>query len=213
MGGRRSKRSTRCIGCRMHLKLCICSFIPSKATRHRWVFVQHPDEKHKTTNTGHLAHRGLAGSQLSWFWSRTSPPEPPLSWGSDSETVLLFPRQGDSPIAAADLAERPGPLTIVVLDGTWRQARKMATSIPQLQGMPSVALPPEAHARFSLREETFPGGMSTLDAVCWLAEAIETPGLGEELLQLNRVLVERTLATRGTPLPGATGLGMESMEG
>jgi len=180
--------------------LCVCSEIPNLTTRHRWLFVQHPSERHKTTNTGHLAHRALAGSQLSWFRSRVEPPQPELEWGPPDDLVLLFPRSGAEMLDPEELVCRSRPASVVVLDGTWSQARKMARSIPQLDGVPAVALPQHARARFSLRQETFEGGMSTLDAVCWLVEAIEGPELADALLGLNRAFVERTLASRGTPL-------------
>ena len=59
-----------------------------------------------------------------------------------------------------------------------------------------------ALARYSLRDETLKGGMSTLDAVSWLAGAAEGPALEDSLNALSRVVFERTMASRGTPVPG-----------
>lgn len=202
MGGSRSNQAPRCTQCRMLEALCICAAIPSLVTRHRWIFIQHIREQAKTTNTGRLAHLALEDSQRSWYRSRVDPPDPPIEWGDPADRVLLYPREGVPPLDPGTLAEEGRPLTVVVLDGTWSQTRKMARSIPALEQVPCVGLPAGAHARFSLREETFEGGMSTLDAVCWLAGALEGPSTEAPLLRLNRMLVERTMASRGTPLPG-----------
>lgn len=190
----------------MHELLCVCSFIPQLATRHRWIFIQHFTEQDKTTNTGRLAHLAMPASQQSWFRSRVEPPEPPVDWGPDEDLYLLFPREGVDPLDPAELRDREEPATLVVLDGTWKQARKMARTVAPLPQVRCVGLPEAAHARYSLRDETLEGGMSTLDAVSWLVEAVEGPDLAAPLNELNRTLYERTMASRGTPVPGGVRL-------
>ena len=44
--------------------------------------------------------------------------------------------------------------------------------------------------------------MSTLDAVAWLAGAVEGPAAAEALFGLSRCVYERTMASRGKPVPG-----------
>jgi len=202
VGGRRNNRAERCARCRMLEALCVCTRVPSLQTRHRWIFIQHFTEQEKTTNTGRLAHLSMPNSQRSWFRSRVDSPEPAIDWGDPNDLVLLYPREGVEPIAPGLLREGKKPSTIVVLDGTWKQTRKMARSIDPLPHVRCVGLPEGAVARFSLRDETLPGGMSTLDAVAWLAGAAEGPEFGDELARLSRVVWERTLASRGTPVPG-----------
>ncbi len=188
--GRRSKRATRCVHCRMHTARCVCDLIPSIETRGRWVVVQHRSEEHKTTNTGHLIARSLAGSHLCTWRSRTEPPDPVPELGP--EAWVLFPSEG-----CAQPEDLPPGATIVVPDGTWTQARKMIRTNALLADLPRVGLPEGAHARWSLREETSADGMSTLDAACWLLAALEGPEVAAPLEQLAEAMFTRTLASRG----------------
>ena len=202
MGGKRNCRASRCVVCRMLDALCVCPLIPRLRTRHRWLYIQHFTEQDKTTNTGRLAHLAMPDSQRAWFRSRVEDPEPALDWGAPEDLFLLFPREGVEFVDPAELSQRERPATVVILDGTWKQTRKMARSIPPLSEARCVALPPGAHARHSLRHETLEGGMSTLDAVAWLAAEIEGAEAGAQLTSLGRVVWERTMASRGTPVPG-----------
>jgi DTW domain-containing protein YfiP len=182
--------------------LCICAEIPQIRTRSRWVFVEHRSEQWKTTNTGHIAAGALAGSSRSLWWSREHPPDPAPDWGPAEDRFVLFPRTGVEPVPAERVADWPRPPTLVVLDGTWSQTRKMARGIAALQDAPCVALPAAAHNRYSLRKETLPGGLTTLDAVAWLLAALEGEEPAARLLRVLRLMAERVHASRGTPLPG-----------
>ena len=106
---------------------------------------------------------------------------------------MLWPDDDAAPASALPSA---GPLTLVIPDGTWTQARKLVRS-ESLRSLPRVALPPSAHARWSLREETRDGGMSTLDAVCWLLREVDGPDVAAPLEELARTMWARTMETRG----------------
>jgi len=192
----------------MLLALCLCAEIPQVATRHRFVLIRHRLEQWKTTNTGRLADAALLNCQLCEYGTRTEPPSPEPDWGPPTRRYLFYPRQGGPPpISPADLRGLDEPATIVVLDGTWSQTRKMARTLPQLEGIPSVVLPDDAVPRFSLREETFGGGLATLDAMAWLIESTEGSEVAQPLNQLYKTFVERVLASRGTPLEPDVGSG------
>jgi DTW domain-containing protein YfiP len=178
----------------MHLSRCICEDIPSVASRAHWVVIQHRSESHKTTNTGRLVALGIAGAELATFHSRTLPLEPPPTL--ERPAWVLFP--DDEAVPPDQLP--PGPVTLIIPDGTWSQARKIGRLAP-LRDLPRIGLPAEARARWSLREETRPTGMSTLDAVCWLLRAVDGEAAAEPLEHLARTMWERTLQSRGALPP------------
>ena len=184
----------------MQVALCVCDLVPSIESRVRWVFVLHDLERYKTTNTAYLAWRSIAGAQLCWYRSRIEPTIPPVELPDDRDTWLLLPLRGE-PVPATELARRDRPLTIVVPDGTWSQTRKIVRTRPELADLPTVSLPEEACARWSLREETWPAGMSTVDAVCWLMAALEGPEAAAPLERVAEAMWRRTMISRGTPPP------------
>jgi len=195
MGGRRNKRAARCIGCRMHLGRCICDRIPSVTSRARWLVVQHYKEGGKTTNTGRLAALGIADAATATFRSRVGPLDPPAL--VQGPAWVLFP---DEHAVTPESLPKDGPLTLVIPDGTWPQARKIVR-VDALRDLPRVGLPADAKKRWELRTEGRPGGMSTLDAVCWLLRAIDGEAAAAPLEALARTMWERTIVSRGVPVP------------
>ncbi len=190
--GRRTKRAARCTACRMLAELCVCALIPALRTSGSWVVLQHRTEQHKTTNTGHLGVRSIVGARLCVVHSRAEPATPPV--GALGPAWVLFPGE-----ESADPATLPSGAALVVPDGTWNQARKMVRTHASVRDLPRVGLPAEAVPRWSLREETSPGGMSTLDAMCWLLRAVEGPDVAAPLEALAEAQWRRTLKSRGTP--------------
>lgn len=189
----------------MHARLCICAEIPRIESRARFVFVVHPAERWKTTSTGRIAALGIDGSTLSFFVGRGRPFDPPVALSNAA--VLFLPREDEAPpVEAAEWVdgveargERP---TIVVPDGTWAQCRKMVGRHDALRDLPRLRLPDGAAPRGGLRIECLHAGMSTIDAVAWLLEAVDGPEAGAAMARLHRIMLERTMASRGTPLPG-----------
>jgi DTW domain-containing protein YfiP len=83
---------------------------------------------------------------------------------------LLFPGP-----KALDLAtERPpGPITLVVLDGTWWQAGKLLKRNPRLAALPQLKLAPAAPSRYRIRREPHEHCVATIEALGLALRALE----------------------------------------
>ena len=187
------KEAERCAACSMKLALCVCAFRPTLHTRTRVVLLLHATEAHKTTNTGRLAVGCLPNSRTVEVadGARTSPVVE-----GEPDALLLFPGADARPLR--EVAQEPRrPVTLMVPDGTWRQARKMRTRVPGLALLPCVTLPDAPATAYRLRVEGREGGLSTLEAIAWALELLEGPAVGEALRAFQRVFVERTLWSRG----------------
>jgi DTW domain-containing protein YfiP len=119
-------------------------------------------------------------------------PVPPSVRDGEGPMALLFPSEG-----ARELSKADGPLTLVVPDGTWRQARKMRTRTKGLAGLPCVTLPPGPTTTYQLRAERREHGLSTLEAIARAFGILEGPAIEDALLAIQRVMVDRTLWLRG----------------
>jgi DTW domain-containing protein len=177
----------------MHQTLCICGELPVLQTRTRLYLLMHREEEMKTTNTGRLAVFCLPGSEILVHGERERPAVcPPLSgWRPlvllhDDEAELLTPEHGQGE-----------PVALFVPDGTWRQASKMRRRLPWLAEMPSVSLPPGPPTAYSLRSESKPGGLGTLEAIARAMGLLEGPAIQDALEHVFRLMVERTLYSRG----------------
>src|SRR5271155_4889676 len=106
----------------MHVSLCVCPLIPRVVTATRVLLVVHRFELRKPTNTGRLALECLPNSEL-LVRGGAGEAGPRVAPAAGSRLVLLFPHDDAIPIER--LAPSREPVTLVVPDGTWRQASKV----------------------------------------------------------------------------------------
>ncbi len=194
---RRANAASRCVRCHMHMSLCVCARIPRLATRTRIVLVMHRFEARKSTNTGRLATEALPNSELV-VRGRKGAPEDTLAWSPETRPLLLFPHEGALPLASVVRDARP--VTLIVPDGTWRQASKVRQRVAGLADVPSVYLPAGEPSIYRLRSEAHAAGLSTLEAIARALRVLEGdagPDVEHALLELFRAMVERTLWSRG----------------
>ncbi|HEY6839257.1 MAG TPA: tRNA-uridine aminocarboxypropyltransferase [Geobacteraceae bacterium] len=195
--GTRSKRSERCPRCRMHLPLCICAAIPTYDLSTRLVLVMHRREHHKPTATGPLALEALANSEVRIHGYQDRPLDLSDLDVPHRRTLILYPGD-DVPILSAQLLARDcRPVTLVVPDGSWRQAAKMGRRLPGLERAEMVRLPEGPPTAWGIRREHHEEGLATFEAIARALGIIESPGVQMGLEALFRLMVQRTLQARG----------------
>lgn len=82
--------------------------------------------------------------------------------------VVLFPPQDNLPWIPCDgtlQTEHNRRLTIVLLDGSWRQAKKMIRTSAWLQHLPLLAISPEKSGAFTVRRSGHAHLLSTAEAL------------------------------------------------
>lgn len=186
--------SRRCRDCFFPPSHCICPAIPRVESRTRVVILRHAQERARTTNSGRWAALALARCEI----LDHAVPGAPLDASRIpvEGAAVLFP-------SPAGGLPSPRPSTLVVIDATWSQARRMIQRIPALQRLPRISLAGAPGAR--LRQPTVAGGMSTIEAT---AAALELLGDAEAARALDsawRLAVARGHSLRwldGRP-PGA----------
>jgi DTW domain-containing protein YfiP len=105
---------------------------------------------------------------------------------------VLFPGPAPGPAA-------PAPERIVVLDGSWSQARRMLQRIPALRALPRLALAPPAPAPGAprLRRPTVDGGVSTIEAMALALARLGEPDAAAGLDRLYAAARQRVWRLRG----------------
>ena len=194
---RRDNAHLRCARCRMHGSLCICALIPQVETRTRLVLVIHRYEDRKPTNTGRLAAECLVNSEVV-VRGHEAQPSVPLALPPETQPVLLFPDEDAVPIEG--FAESARPVTLIVPDGTWRQASKVRARVPGLRDVPRVRLPRGPRSAYRLRVDAHEEGLATIEAIAralGVLEGARGPAVQGALEWVFRAMVERTLWARG----------------
>jgi DTW domain-containing protein YfiP len=181
----------------MHLADCLCADVPTLAVRTWVVLVMHRRELHKTTATGPLALLALPDARRLVHGDR----DDRVHLGDVDEPgrrgLILVPDA--EPLSDALLARDPRPVTLVVPDGSWRQASKAARRLPGVERFERVGLPAGPPTRWGLRDEPKAGGLSTLEAIARALGVIEGPAVQAALEALFDTMVARTLGTRQSP--------------
>jgi DTW domain-containing protein YfiP len=181
------------------------------ATRTRVVILQHPRESDVPINTARIAelclsnaslHVGLDFASDSRLRAALSDPAAPA--------ILLYPGEGAKDLAC-ELPE--GPVTLVVVDGTWWQASKLFKLNPMLHGLPRYGLKPSQASRYRIRREPAAHCLSTIEALAAALAELEGRSDGlPELLQPFDAMVERQLefvARESRPRHQKSGKGRE----
>jgi DTW domain-containing protein YfiP len=191
---RRIHAHHRCRRCHLHHSLCLCGELPRVETRTKLVLFIHRIEDRKPSNTGRLAARCLPNSEVFVRGDESAPSEPFVA-GPGTRPLLLFP--GENAVSIEQFAGMTEPVTLVVPDGTWRQAFKVRNRIPGLGDLPCVSLPEGPESAYRLRTEAHRHGLSTIEAIARALGVLEGDAARDALLRVFRMMVDRTLWARG----------------
>lgn len=191
---------------------CICELVGAAQTSHpQVVIVRHHWEAFKSSGTARLA--ALALGNLRIIDMAFENPEPVRRAIAELEDAwLLYPGAAattgasDASQSEVEPARRSAggrPATLVVLDGTWRQTRKMLRRLPELARLPGFSLvaTEDGQVRDRLREAPRPGARSTLESIAEALAKLDSLECGRRLLELHAAFVVRTRTARGQKLP------------
>ncbi len=182
----------RCARCRRPTSVCYCAKLPQLATATRVVILQHPRERDVAIGTARMASLCLTGSELhvgvtwddhpAFGRALADPARPP---------ILLYPGPG-----ARDILREPpvGPVTLVVVDGTWSQAKTVVRDNPVLHALPRYAFAAPELSEYRIRKEPRAEYCSTIEALMHVLGVLEgNPAPFRALLEPFRAMVDAQL--------------------
>ncbi|KDO22748.1 hypothetical protein SPRG_21097 [Saprolegnia parasitica CBS 223.65] len=149
-----------CIGCDRPPCVCYCDLLPSPrlSPGFRIHCVQHPNEaKRKALSSVPLLAHALDNFTLEVADVASAPPP-----DDRRQRVLLFPGPTATLLSPRAIAN----LELVVVDGTWKEAKRIVHMSPSLQALPRVLIACDSASLYgTLRKEPKDGCVSTLEAV------------------------------------------------
>jgi DTW domain-containing protein YfiP len=170
-----------------------------------FILLLHHDEVFKPTNTGRLIADILPANTTAFEWSRTEPPADLLALLADPARypVIVFPAEEGSDrrvhTATPDLDGRR--LTLILLDGTWRQASRMFRSSAWLSGLPALTFTEPQMGRYAVRQKIREGQLATAEAAAELLRLCGEEDNGQVLEDYFVVFNEHYVSTRtGRPV-------------
>jgi DTW domain-containing protein YfiP len=176
--------------------VCYCSALPRIETATRVVILQHPRERDMPIGTARMASLCLPRAELHvgvrWI-------DEPLARTLDDPgrpAILLYPGPG-----ALDILREPprGPVTLVVVDGTWSQARTVVRDNPVLQALPRYAFATPEPSHYRIRREPRAEYVSTIEALMHVLGVLEgDPARFRSLLDPLYAMVDAQLACQAS---------------
>jgi len=136
----------RCSKCNLALFACLCPWQLTRTSDIHFILIVHRKELYKTTNSGHLIADLLPNSTSAYLWSRTEPDPTLLAEiaNPSRRVVLLFPEDQthatENRVTNIRIPTDDRPLTVVLLDGTWKQASRMANLSQWLQNIERLSI-------------------------------------------------------------------------
>jgi len=139
-----------CPRCERPAVTCLCATLPSPlAVRTELLILQHPAEAGHAKNTAAFLTLGLSPARL----LRGEVFDPALA---GPRTALLYPGPGEA--AAPACVDR-----LILLDGSWRQSRRLMAANPWLAALPRLSLAQQS-GHYAIRRAHRPGQLSTFEA-------------------------------------------------
>jgi len=187
-----------CYGCFKPAPLCLCTRVPSVDNRTRITILQHPRERFHAIGTARIARLGLTNAEL-LVPREVAPRSLRIPLDPAPGSALLFP--GESARDLAQLAREEPPTALVVLDGTWSQARGLLRENPALRDLPRVGLTSAGPSRYRIRREPRGGYVSTIEAIVAALRLLEpeTRGLDGLLAAFETMIDEQLVHARRNP--------------
>jgi DTW domain-containing protein YfiP len=179
-----------CARCRRPEVVCYCAQLPQLPTRTRVVVLQHPRERRVGIGTARMAQLALPNSFLRVGINFADDPVVNAVLAESSPTYLLFPGPDARDVRELSLAQ---PITLVVVDGTWSQARTLVRVNPALAALPRIAFTPRQRSAYDrIRREPADFCVSTIEALTEVLNALEPDGEPfDPLLVPFHAMVER----------------------
>ena len=177
---------------------CVCSFVQPLAHHCAVTVLQHPRERRHPIGTARLLRLGLKNSQLHVCHALAAPAALAEQLAQPG-TALLFPH----PRAQALAAKRTQVQHLVLLDGTWSQARSLYRHNAWLHALLHVEIASDGIDRYRIRREPKPTYTSTIEAVVRALQAVEdNPQPFEHLLVAFERMIAAQMCSSQAPRSG-----------
>jgi DTW domain-containing protein YfiP len=191
----------------MRHELCICKeitacreLIEKKKSKNKIHILMHHRERHLTTNTGRLAALSIPGCEIHYRGLPLRPLNCEKLILDDHETLLLYPSDDATVLSEEFLKTISKPINLIVPDGSWRQAFKVAKREESLKNVKKITLKSGQLSKYRLRREPKESGLATFEAIARAWGLIEGAEIQTKLENIFDLMVERTLKSRGTLL-------------
>ena len=189
-----------CPNCHLSNQLCICQQLEQFELTPAILIFRHYKESYKASNTARIMALSSPDVKIIEYGKKDGDALPNLT---NSNNIVVFP----SSRSVNEYDHSFVPDQIIIIDGSWKQARRMHRRIPGLATLSHLKIAEANPPLPRIRKPNFTGGMSTMEAciqaLSWFASPTCLNGLRNNyILWLNQV--RKNTGIRGEILPGSS---------
>ena len=159
-----------CSRCAYPESSCLCSAITETRYQIQIVVLQHPSEVKHAKNTARLI--SLVAPETETVIGETAEDFQAVRkrLQADPHSVVLYPCPESKPLA--EVAKGQTIKRLVIIDGTWRKAKKIWLSNPWLHSLRVCHLDAAASSSYRIRSGSVPDGLASIEAAAQALQAL-----------------------------------------
>lgn len=164
-----NKHIVQCSTCGLSENHCICSYNIDLSVDVEFWLLTHENEFSRTTNTGRLIENAIKTTKT-FKWMRTEPPEEliKLIASDEYEIYLIFSDERENEkVRSVSYKATTKKMAFLILDGTWKEVRKILRKSPYLDSLPILSLNQVPASSYDLRRN------KDEDHICTAEVAVE----------------------------------------
>ncbi|MBU3144519.1 tRNA-uridine aminocarboxypropyltransferase [Clostridium sp. CF012] len=156
-----------CSKCGLPIINCLCDKAPKIKTHAKLWILSTEKEFYRPSNTARLLELVNPDSTEIFLWERTKTPEKLVANLNNEiyEPFLLFPIENYETESRKVEYENTGKIpAFIIIDGTWKEARKIFRRSAYLENLPIISLEPAFNSNYDLRRGVVDGNLCTIEA-------------------------------------------------
>lgn len=176
-----SKNTEQCQVCGLVKGHCICDEkVVINASVEFWLLT-HENEFSRTNNTARLIEYAIETTKT-FVWSRVEPPKAMIELMSSYDVYLVFSADREPEKKRVKSYVPSNKKTaFLILDGTWKEARKMLRKSDYLRSLPIIAFQPENTTKYDLRRNPDEHHLCTVEVAIELLKLVGDQAQAETL--------------------------------
>lgn len=176
-------KRAKCPRCHSPLSRCICTFTPNNLTSPLpFIILRHHQEKNHYLNTAKILALSIENCHI--FDGEVFNESIFNSFPNIKNWALLFPTENALTFSMQTTSKTPSIEGLIIIDGSWKKAKKIFYLNPFLQTLPSLKLEKNYQSIYELRRCHRENFLSTLEAYAYFLteQNAENKLLSDELI-------------------------------
>jgi DTW domain-containing protein YfiP len=167
-----------CYKCIRPVSHCVCKYIKSFKAHCNFLILQHPHERKKYYSTSKIILNAITNSKVLYGVSFE---ENEVRKNLNGNTpYLLYPSHDAIDCATIDLNNQS---TVIVIDGTWVEARKIVYRNKFLQSLPKISFNQPILSQYKIRKQPKDFCLSTLECIGHLLKLSKSSINNQEMIK------------------------------